>query len=886
MPIAAGNRLGPYEILASIGAGGMGEVYRARDTRLGREVAIKILPEEFAGDEDRMRRFGQEARAVAALNHPNVLSIHDTGVDNGIAYLVSELLEGESLRQRLQEGPIPARKAVDFARQVADGLAAAHEKNIVHRDLKPENLFLTSGGRVKILDFGLAKLQASNSDSAAALGSTATIVDVTNPGVVMGTAGYMAPEQVRGQTVDCRADIFSFGAVLYEMLSGRRAFHKDSPVETLNAILKEDPPELDVEKLRVAPGLQRIVHHCLEKKPADRFQSARDLTFSLGALSDISTPQSAPAPTVASPRRLWLGLAAALLFAAFAVLYTYRIVRRAGPVTQEFAILVSGEVNHLAISSDGKWLAFVSPGETGLPKVYVQRIGSTTVRVLSGTEGASYPFWSPDDSYVAFFANNKLQKVAVNGGPPQTITAVGGGPRGGSWSRKGVIIYARDAGGALWRVNSDGSGNASLTDKLLPNGSATHRWPCFLPDSDHFLMLTASFGAAKEKVSNSIILSSLSKREGKELILASSNIGFANGWVYYIDRDGALVAAKLDLGAGRIEGAPRLIASHVAKSPSTYYGDFAVSEDATAVYSTNKESSQSQLTWFDETGKELGRIGTAGVLANPVLSPDGKRVAFDWADFKANNVDVWISDLEGSGTSRFTFDAVEEVTPVWSRDGSTIAYRKDSPLAIHLKKVNRLESDHLLIAPADATDDIIPNSWAPGDRELLCTLEPANGTYKLILQPVDGSKYRVALGGPGSQTNGQFSPDGKWLAYASDESGEWEIYVKNYPGASGKWQISRGGGSEPRWSGDGKAMFYIGPGQMLTRVDVSAGDTFSATVPRPLFPIHTRAPISSTDVFNYDVAGHGKRFLVNQYIKPDRPTPLSIILNAASEPPG
>jgi roadblock/LC7 domain-containing protein len=369
------------------------------------------------------------------------------------------------------------------------------------------------------------------------------------------------------------------------------------------------------------------------------------------------------------------------------------------------------------------------------------------------------------------------------------------------------------------------------------------------------------------------------------LILASSNIGFANGWVYYINGDGALVAAKLDLAAGRIEGAPKPIASQVAKSPSTYYGDFAVSGDATAVYSTNRESSQSQLTWFDERGKELGRIGAAGVMANPVLSPDGKRVAFDWADFKANNVDVWVSDLEGSGSSRFTFDAVEEVTPVWSRDGSTIAYRKDSPLAIHLKKVNRLESDRVLIAPADATDDIIPNSWAPGDRELLCTLEPAKGAYKLILQPVDGSKYRVALAGPGNQTNGQFSPDGKWLAYASDETGEWEIYVKNYPGAAGKWQVSRGGGSEPRWSGDGKAMFYIGPGQMLTRVDVSAGDSFSATVPRPLFPIHTRAPISSTDVFNYDVAADGKRFLVNQYIKPDRPIPLSIILNAASEPP-
>ena len=862
----------------------MGEVYRARDTRLGREVAIKILPEEFAGDEDRMRRFGQEARAVAALNHPNVLSIHDTGVDSGVAYLVSELLEGESLRQRLQEGSIPARKAVDLARQIADGLAAAHEKNIVHRDLKPENLFLTSGGRVKILDFGLAKFQVPNPDSAIA-GATATIVDVTNPGVVMGTAGYMAPEQVRGQTVDCRADIFSFGAVLYEMLSGQRAFHKDSAVETLNAILKEDPPELDVEKLRVAPGLERIVHHCLEKKPADRFQSARDLSFALGALSDVSTTQSAAPPAVSRPQRHWIGMVAAvLLLGALALLYTYRTIRRTQPARQDFAIPVPNEVSHLAISSDGKWLAFVSPGETGLPKVHVQRIGSTTVRALSGSEGASYPFWSPDDSYVAFFAHNRMQKVAIAGGEPQTITAVGGNPRGGSWGSKGVILYARDANGPLWRVNVDGTGAASLTDKLLQPGNASHRWPCFLPDGDHFLMLAADFGEEKDKASNGIVLSSLSKLEGNSLIFAKSSVGFANGHVYFVNADGSLVAAKLDLSAGKIEGAPKVVASQVASAPSTLYAAFTISDNATVVYSTNSTPSQSQLTWFDESGKELGPIGAAGVLANPAISPDGKRVAFDSEDFKANKVDVWITDLERGSSSRFTFDPVEETTPVWSRDGSIIAYRNGFQADLHLKKANGLERDHALPPLASLTDDLIPNAWAPGDREVLCTFQPDKRNYRLMLVPVDGSKSRFLSNASGNQTNGQFSPDGKWVAYASDESGNWEIYVTNYPGAAGKWQVSRSGGSEPRWSGDGKAIFYIGPEQMLTRVEVSGGDSFSAAVPRPLFPIHTRAPISSTDVFNYDVSRDGKRFLVNYYIKPDRPTPLSIILNTDSEP--
>jgi eukaryotic-like serine/threonine-protein kinase len=453
MHLKTGDCLGSYEILAPIGAGGMGEVYRARDTRLGRDVAIKILPEAFARDDDRMRRFTQEARAVAALNHPNVLSIFDTGIENGVPYLVSELLEGESLRQRLDHGPIPARKAVEYGQQIADGLAAAHEKNIVHRDLKPENVYLAGGGRVKILDFGLAKLQASD-PSASADGATATLAAVTNPGVVMGTAGYMAPEQVRGQAVDHRADIFSFGAVLYEMLSGERAFHKESSVETLNAILKEDPPELDADKLRVAPGLERIVHHCLEKKPADRFQSARDLTFALSSLSDTSTAQR-PAITTAerTSGRRWQALAAAALSAVLSAVVTYGVMRSARKtMRQDFAIAVPGEVSQLAISADGQWLAFVSPGDTGLPKVYVQRIGSTDVRALAGTEGASYPFWSPDHAFVAYFANNKMQKISVMGGEPQTITGVGGGPRGGSWGSKGVIVYARDSGGPLWRV--------------------------------------------------------------------------------------------------------------------------------------------------------------------------------------------------------------------------------------------------------------------------------------------------------------------------------------------------------------------------------------------------------------------------------------------------
>jgi eukaryotic-like serine/threonine-protein kinase len=885
MPLKAGASLGSYEILALIGVGGMGEVYRARDTRLGRDVAVKILPEAFARDAERMRRFEQEARAVATLNHPNVLSIFDTGVQEGVPYLVSELLEGESLRQRLEEGPIPARKAVEYAQQVADGLAAAHEKNIVHRDLKPENLFLTRGGRVKILDFGLAKVQPL--EAAGADGATATIAAVTNPGVVMGTAGYMAPEQVRGEPVDHRADIFSFGATLYEMLTGNRAFQRPTSVETLNAILKEDPPGLETETLHVAPGLERIVHHCLEKKPGDRFQSARDLTFALTALSDSAVAsKSSKFPVAAPPRRKWLLAAGLLLGIVLAAGIAYLALRPSTKAERaDFAIPVPGEVSHLAISSDGKWLAFVSPGETGAPMVYVQRIGSTEARAMPGTEGASYPFWSPDDVYIAFFAGAKLKKVALSGGEPQSIVGLGYGPRGGSWSNKGVIIYARAAGGGLWRVNPDGSGAVPLTDKLLTPSEATHRFPCFLPDGDHFLMFAGNFGDDNTALTDGLYLSSLSKLEKIELSPAHSSAGYADGRMYYVDANGALVAAPLDVRAGKLTAGPQVIASQTALSPSTYYGTFAVSVNSTVVYSAASTTNHSQLTWFDDSGKQIGVVGPVGVLANPALSPDGERVAFDSNDFKAKNIDIWILDLAHGGSSRFTFDPREEVTPVWSRNGDTIAYRSINPTRIHLKKANGLEPDRSLARLSNEADDVVPNSWSPSDQEVLVALQRAKGASQLMLVPADGSNPRPFLSGPGGVTNGQLSRDGKWVAYASDESGEWEIYVTTFPGASGKWQVSQGGGSEPRWRGDGKAIYYIGPKQMLTEVAVTAEGTFSTGTPRPLFQIHPRAPISSTDLFTYDVTADGKRFLVNQYVKPEEPLPLNIILHATGDEP-
>jgi Tol biopolymer transport system component/predicted Ser/Thr protein kinase len=874
MPLSAGEKLGPYEIVAPLGAGGMGEVYRARDTRLGRDVALKILPADLANDPSRRARFEQEARAVAALNHPNIVAVYDVGD----GYIVSELVDGEPLRG----GKLSVRKILEVAGQIASGLAAAHNAGIVHRDLKPDNILLTRDGRPKILDFGLAKVQPAR---AAAADETVTVR--TEAGVVMGTPGYMSPEQVRGVATDHRGDIFSFGAILHELLSGKRVFHGETSVDTMQAILRQEAPELPES---VPAGVRQIVAHCLEKAPEDRFQSARDLMFALRSLSD--TGASGQMPAAPAPRRKWAALGMAILAVALIAGGAYWLGRRGAPAeAAEFAIAVPGEVNHLALSADGKWLAFVSPGNSGTPLVYVQRVGSSEAHAIAGSDGASYPFWSPDDLYVAFFANGKLRKAAISGGPTQSLATVGMAPRGGSWGSKGIILYARDAGGSLWRVNTDGSGAGPATEKLLKvnaNANASsHRFPFFLPDGDRFLMFSGNFELV-EKGADGIYLASLSKPEKMtQLVQSRSNGVFSGGRIFYADSNGALVASTVDIAAGKVTGAPQVVADKVGRSPSTFYALFGVSENSTLVYGSSSFANRSQLTWFDDAGKELGGVGSAGIVANPAISPDGRRVAFDSIDNKANNVDVWIFELQRNSSARFTFDPKEETNPVWSRDGGTVAYRlATSANQIRLKKANGLESDKGLPPVEDAVADIIPNGWAPGGREILCTLQDPNGTFAstLVLQPLDGGKLRPLAAGAASQTNGQISPDGKWLAYASNESGDWEIYVTTFPAAQGKWQISRGGGSEPRWRGDSQAIFYLGPGQMLTETPVTTDGSFSTAAPRNLFSIRGRAPISNSDLFTYDVAPDGKRFLVNQYVKPEQPTPLTILLHAASPP--
>jgi eukaryotic-like serine/threonine-protein kinase len=862
----------------------MGEVYRARDTRLARDVAVKILPASLAQDPDRLHRFEQEARAVAALNHPNILAVFDIGRHDGSPFLVSELLEGETLRAMLETGALPQRKTIDYGVQIAQGLAAAHEKGIVHRDLKPENLFVTKDGRIKILDFGLAKLAQNGG-----LSDEVTLTSAhTAIGVVMGTVSYMAPEQVRGETVDGRADIFALGAVLYEMLSDVRAFHRDTAAETMTAVLKEDPPEFADLGRSVSSTLDRILRRCLEKSPDQRFQSARDLSFALSALSGTEATGVARAAAVGSrrfPILLWLSSALALVALVAGV--TWSLARRPPPTSRlQFALAVPEEmsISHMALSRDGTMLVFVSPEpSSALPILFVQRVGSPNVTPLKGTQGASYPFWSPDGAYVGFFANGKLQKIAIAGGEPQVLaTALVG--RGGSWGSKGVIIYAADAQSSIQRINVDGTGNASVTRGIRTAQDQSHRWPMFLDDGNHFLFWGGNFANLKDDRSSGIYMSSLDGKERKLVALCHSSFGYDAHTLFYSDEQRQLVSVPFDPSAGTVSGTTTVVTNAVGFQPSTYWAAFTVAENGTLIYNAGVGAAHSELTWMDRSGTELGHIGDPGIMANPMLSPDGNRVALDITDPKANNVDIWIESTTGAGNSRLTFDPSEEVTPVWSRDGRMLAYRMADVdgTSLYLKPATGLERERKRITLAQATmDDLVPNSWSLDDRLILCTHQSAGGDYLELLPATEGEPTRF-LTSKGSETNGQISPDGAWVAYASDESGAWEIYVTSFPGAAGKWQVSRGGGSEPRWRGDGKELFYIAPSGMLMAVPVNAAGIFATGPPTPLFQIHGRAPISSTDLFTYDATKDGKHFLVNRYVKPEHVAPLTILLNAPS----
>ncbi|MEJ7623976.1 MAG: protein kinase, partial [Pyrinomonadaceae bacterium] len=899
MGIALGTHLGRYEIVSLIGAGGMGEVYRAKDPKLGRDVAIKVLPAEFSADTERLRRFEQEAQAAGTLNHPNILAIYDVATHDGSLYVVSELLEGETLRERQNGTALPARKSIDYALQITHGLAAAHEKGIIHRDLKPENLFITKDGRVKILDFGLAKLIEPTSENGARTDVPTRIIN-TDPGAVMGTAGYMSPEQLRGAAVDPRTDIFSFGAVFYEMLSGRRAFRGDSAADMISSILKEDPSELSETNENINPGIDRVVRRCLEKNREERFHSASDLAFALESLSGTqasgSTMMAAGFATAElSPpgvrrtlldRLAWI---AAGLFLVSTVVLAAVYLRRAEPgrETMRFSLpfpekTTFGEAH--ALAPDGRRLVFVAVGTTGSTSLWVRSFDSTADRELQGTEDAALPFWSPDSRFIGFFAGNKLKKIDASGGPAQTVTDASAEARGGAWGADGVILFTPSFTTPLYKVSASGGGAAMPATEFDQSRQQTsHRWPSFLPDGRRFLY----FSRSTQKQEEGIYVGSLDSNESKFLLNTSLLAVFApavpggtTGHLLYV-RDKSLVAQPFDTGRLELSGEPAVIAEGVMNIPGesgpTAFAAFSVSSNGNLSYLTGKEP-LTQMSWVDRAGRSSEPLVPPGDYSEPWLSPDGKRIVFGRGGTQDQDHDIWMLDATRGTMSRFTFDPGTDVCPVWSPDGSRIVFsaNRNGKQELYQKLSGGTGAAELLVATGY---NAYPDDWtttAKGGEFILYEMENPTTKFDLYVLPLFGDRKPI----PFIQTefnegHAQFSPDGRFVAYASDESGRVEVYVQSFPGPGGKWQVSAAGGDQPQWRDDGRELFYMTPDKKLTAVAVTPGAAFEAGAALALFT--TRIPTTQVieDRNNFLAAPDGQRFLVNNLVEEGNTQPIT-----------
>jgi eukaryotic-like serine/threonine-protein kinase len=878
MPLEPGTKLGRYEIRSKIGEGGMGEVFRARDEKLNRDVAIKVLPSDLSENAERLHRFEQEAQAAGALNHPNILAVYDVGVHDRAPYVVSELLEGETLRDLLEQRQPATRKSIEYAVQLAHGLAAAHEKGIVHRDIKPDNIFITKDERVKILDFGLAKLAQPMVEDVAQT-EIATRKVRTDPGTVMGTVGYMSPEQVRGQTVDHRTDIFSFGAVLYEMLSRRRAFRGDSAIETLNAILKEEPAELSGSNPNVAPALERVVWHCLEKQPERRFQSANDIAFALESLSGVTSHSSqqtlltVSAP-VSSPRTwtrerfVWLGICVMLIIAMATLLFA--LLTRSQPSSQpiRLALTTSDKAPlpaSVTVSPDGSRVAFLADNTEGKRLLWVRSLDSLTAQPLSGTEGATAPFWSPDSRSIGYFANGKLFKVEAAGGRSQALCDVIEN-RGGAWSHEGVILFAASDG--LHRVSAQG-GTPTLATKIDPTEEA-HRWPYFLPDGRHFVFL----GDAQTTENHHIRVGSLDSQESQILFSAVTRIAYAPpGFLLYVSQ-GALVAQPFDPQKLKVTGEATTIAERVAAVGLNHEFDFSVSDNGVLAYQIG--SIQSQLVWFDRTGKKLQTVGEPDTYGAIALSADGQRAAVGMLDPDGRHSDIWLLDLLRGSKSRLTFDPKSDGSPIWAPDGTRLAFYSnrggDGHANLFVSTASAAGEEKVLL-PSDSDD--IPTSWSRDGQSILFA-RYGKTRAGVWLMPLSGDRQPKPLFQSQSFDQGAatFSPNGRFIAYTSNESGRFEVYVQSFPPSADKLMVSSTGGALPLWRDDGKELFYLTEDGRVMSVEIKSGAKIESSVPQQLF--QTR--IKFADDYPYAINPDGSRFLINSPADASA-APLTIVLN-------
>ena len=872
MGLTSGTRLGPYEIQEPLGAGGMGEVYRARDTRLDRTVAIKILPAHLSSDPVRKQRFEREAKAISGLNHPHICVLHDIGQQDGIDYLVMECVEGETLATRLGKGPLSVEQVLKFGAQIADALDKAHRSGIAHRDLKPGNIMLTQTG-AKLLDFGLAKPAALTSSATLTAAATQT-TPVTAEGTIVGTFQYMSPEQIEGKELDGRSDIFSLGSVLYEMLTALPAFPGKSNLSVASAILEKEPAPIVTLKPLTPPILDHAIRRCLAKDPEARWQMARDLQLELkwmaegGSQSGISIP-AAP-PRNRRERFAWAGMGVfALVALAFAIAFVLRTPKQPQPMrlTAEIGADAKLYPNYgpsAVLSPDGSRLAFLATDGNQKRRIYIRSLDQTQATALSGTENARNHFFSPDGQSLGFFADGKLKKISVLG-DTATILCDAPDDRGGSWGEDGAIVFTPYFGAPLFSVASSGGTAKPITTLNAETGELSHRWPQVLAGGKMILFTASAITGNFENAD--IVLYSVATGQRKTLHRGGFHARYLpSGHMVYM-HEGTLFGIPMDLGRMETTGQPTRVLDNVATNSGTGGAQFSFSQTGNLVYLAGGTVLQDvYLDWMDREGKFTHLRQTPAQYFSPVFSPDGKHLAFS-APAGGRN-DIWIYAWQSDTLTRLTFDGESNSNPAWTPDGRRVTYstvEKGSQSNIYWK---RADGGGEVMQLTDSKRAKNPFSWRADGKVLAFTqLNPVTrwDIFTLSLQGSETSGWKAEepksfLNGAYDELDPTFSPDGRWLAYYSDESGTFEVYVRPFPGPGGKWQISANGGMTPRWSANGKELFYHTLDNKLMVAEYTAsGDSFNAGAPRQWSPgqFTARGPNR-----NFDVHPDGKRVMV------------------------
>jgi serine/threonine protein kinase len=861
MTLVPGTKLGPYEIVAPLGAGGMGEVYRAHDARLGRDVAVKVLPRHLTENPEVRARFEREARTVSSLNHPHICTLHDIGREGETDYLVMELVEGETLAGRIARGPLPAEQVLKLGAEITDALDKAHRAGIVHRDLKPGNIMLAKSG-AKLMDFGLARATGVGGGG---VGSAASITGLTQSptvaqpltaqGSIVGTFQYMAPEQLEGAEADARSDLWALGCVLYEMATGARAFAGATQASLISSIMKDQPRPIGELQELSPPGLDRLVRACLEKDPDERIQTARDVRLHLRWIAEGGSQAGVPALLSARRRsreRLAWMLVAGTGAAAAALAILHFGFPAPAPQTLRFEVSPPSSVqtqDSPRISPDGHTLAYNATDSTGTSRIWIRPLGALVAQALPGTDGANRPFWSPDSRYLAFTGGGKLRKISVSGGPPTVICDAPTGSDG-TWGDRNVILFDGTVADPILRVAASGG----VATPQVRADSASHvlqvGWPEFLPDGKHFLYL-AILPTATLRVA------SLDGGASRDLGPCESQVQYIPPGYLLFSRGGSLVIQRFDARALKFTGEPAPVAEQVGSS-AVGGADFRASENGVLVYSTRSTES-GELVEFDRAGKLLRVLPSQPGALMPTLSPDERRVAMRVVDPQSRTRDIWVTDRARQISTRITFEKGNENYPLWSPDGKRIAYWSDAQGASGIVAKQLTGSGETEMLAPMGTEATLKD-WSRDGSTIFYEITTATGTDIWALPTTGDRKPRPFLNGAFSEYDPKLSPDGRYLAYVSNESGRDEIYVQSYPDRSEKWQVSTHGGSDPRWAANGREMYYLSPDQQMMSVPVRMTPSFDPGTPQALFSVRILFP--GQQRAHYAVTADGQTFIL------------------------